>query len=141
MKTSPSQIQPGDFWRSPCRNLFFLISLGLATALIAGCATAQVSDHVFIKQEYPPKSKNYPVEIFTNGLPARPFERVAIIDVECESQYFANPTIDQARPLLTKEARLAGCDAVIEIKETRSLHNWGLETRVKHYTGIGVVYK
>jgi hypothetical protein len=142
MKTSPSQIPHRVFSSARCRNLFALAPIWLATALIVGCAAAEVSEHVFIKQEYPARSKHDAVKIFTNGLPARQFERAAIIDVQCESQFFNDPTIGKAIPLFIKEARAAGCDAVIEIQETKApYHNWTVETRVKHYTGIGVVYK
>ena len=112
----------------------------LTAALIAGCAT-EVANHVFIKQSYPAKPANYAVEIFTNGLPARQFERAAILDVQCEGQGFIDPTIQKAIPMFIKEARAAGCDAVIEIQEEKTPANWTLETRVKHYTGTGVVYK
>lgn len=123
-----------------CSELLFRILVCLAFITIVGCAT-EVSNHVLLKTSYSPKPANYPVEIFTNGLPSRSFERVAIIDVQCEEQGFTEPTIQKAIPRFIKEARLAGCDAVIEIQQANTPKNWTLETRVKHYTGTGVVYK
>lgn len=140
MKTCPSQTLPSICSRARGRNLLFLAPICLAAALIVGCAT-EVSNHVFIKQEYSAKPENYAIEIFTNGLPTRQFERVAILDVHCEAQFFANRTIQVAIPLFVREARAAGCDAVIEIQEAKTPKNWTLETKVKHYTGVGVVYK
>ena len=112
-----------------------------AALLITGCAS-QVASHVFLKQSYPARPDNQPVDIFTNDLPTRPFERVAVIDVHCESQYFAPPDLQKdAFPLFRREARAAGCDAVIEIKEAKQPSNWTLETRTKHFTGVGIMYK
>src|SRR5215472_13625592 len=140
MKSCPFQVRPTASSRRSGRSLL-LVTLGfLAVALIAGCAT-EVSDHVYIKQAYPAKPQSYQVDVFTNGLPQRPFDSVAILDVHCEGQGFIDPTINKAIPVFIKEARAAGCDAVIEIHETNAPANWTFETRVKHYTGIGVIYK
>jgi hypothetical protein len=112
----------------------------LAAVVPAGCAS-EVSDHAFLHEARAPKPESSPADIFPNGLPRRQFERVAIVDVHCEAQFFAEPTIQNAIPLLKKEARAAGCDAVIEIQEAKTPENWTLETKVKHYTGVGVAYK
>jgi len=140
MKTSHPLFPHGVSSLARNQTPVFLAGVCLVAALIAGCAT-EVANHVFIKQSYPAKPENYAVEIFTNGLPAKLFERAAILDVQCEGQGFIDPTIQKAIPMFIKEARAAGCDAVIEITEEKTPANWTLETRVKHYTGIGVVYK
>ena len=44
-------------------------------------------------------------------------------------------------PELIEQARAAGCDAIIEIREKPAPANWTLETRVKNYTAVGVAYK
>jgi hypothetical protein len=116
------------------------MAFGLAL-LVAGCAT-EVGNHTFLKQSYPPKLETFQVEVFTNGLPTRAFERVAILDAHCESQWFATPNLEQdGLPMLIKQARAAGCDAIIEVKETKLAENWTLETKVKQYTAVGIVYK
>ncbi len=111
-----------------------------AISILAGCAS-EVGTHTFVHQPRPPRPAGAPVEIFTNGLPARDFERVAILDVQCEAQFFADRSVQNAFPLFKDEARAAGCDAVIEIQEAKTPRNWTLETKVKHYTGVGVAYK
>lgn len=109
--------------------------------LVVGCAT-EVGHHTFLKQTYPAKPENARVEVFTNGVPTRAFERVAILDVHCESQGFLTPNLAQdAVPALIKQARAAGCDAIIEIEERKTAANWTLETRIKDFTAVGIVFK
>lgn len=117
-----------------------LITLWAYLLLFIGCAT-ELGHHTFLKESYPAKPQNSPVDIFTNGLPNRAFDRTAILDVHCESQGWVQPTIQTAIPIFIKEARAAGCDAVIEIQEAKTPENWTLETRVKHYTATGITYK
>lgn len=118
--------------------------LALATALaliVAGCAT-EVGQHTFLKQAYPAKPANYPIAVFTNGLPSRPFERVAILDAHCESQGFKTPNLKHdGLPVLIEQARAAGGDAIIDIEEVPLPENEALETKVKQYTGIAIIYK
>jgi hypothetical protein len=118
------------------------LALAVVLALLAaGCAT-EVGLHTFIKQSYPAKSADYPIEVYTNDPPTKTFERVAILDAHCESQGWMTPNLkSDALPVLIKEARAAGCDAIIEIEEAPVPENWTLETKVKHYTGIGIIYK
>ncbi len=118
----------------------WLTAAVLAAVILAGCAS-EVSNHTFLHEARTARQGDAPVGIFTNGLPTRLFERVAILDVHCEAQFFVDRTIQNAIPLFVKEARAAGCDAVIEIQETKAPENWTLETKVKHYTGVGITYK
>jgi hypothetical protein len=134
---SDGRCMPGRGRRFSC--------LAVAAAVIfavAGCATEpQVGAHTFLHEPRPAKPPGAPVDIFANGLPARPFTRVAILDAHCEQQFFAEPTLQQALPILQNQARAAGCDAVIEIQEAKAPENWTLETKVKHFTGVGIAYK
>jgi hypothetical protein len=119
------------------------LCLGLTgiVVVLSGCAT-EVGHHTFLNQSYPAKPAAHPIDIFTNGLPNREFERVAVLDVQCESQGFMTPNLaNDGLPVLIKQARAAGCDAIIEIQEAKTPSNWTLETKVKHFTGVGVVYK
>src|SRR6266853_1935896 len=110
---SPRMICPAGFTANAPVHLRLASALSAALLLI-GCAS-QVASHTFLKQSYPARPNNQTIDIFTNGLPARPFERVAIIDVHCESQYFAPPDLQKdGFPLFRREARAAGCDAVID---------------------------
>ena len=117
--------------------------LGLAAAacLFGGCAT-EVGTYTSLGPHHAPNLANHPVEVFAEGLPKRPFERVAILDAHCESQWFATPNLkDDGLPELTRQASAAGCDAIIEIQEKKLSAGDRFETRVKHYTAVGVTYK
>jgi uncharacterized protein YbjQ (UPF0145 family) len=46
-----------------------------------------------------------------------------------------------ALPMLIKQARAAGCDAIIEIELRKPSGNWTLETKTAHYTAVGIVWK
>ena len=108
--------------------------------LAAGCAT-EVGSHTFLGKTYPAKPEGHPIDIYPDMPPERAFERVALLDVHCESQGFMEPNLEQdGVPQLKKEARAAGCDAIIEIKE-RKLDNWSLETRTKTFSAVGIVYR
>jgi hypothetical protein len=120
-----------------------ILSIGALLLLafyLVGCAT-EVGQYTWLGKPYPPKPANFAVEAFTNGVPARPFERAAILDAHCESQGWLNPNLEQdALPELKRQARAAGCDAIIEI-EVRKPSNWTFETRTIHVTATGIVYK
>lgn len=121
---------------------YLLLGVAAVLLLVAGCAT-EVGNHTLIgKSYYPAKPKDAPIDVFTNELPSRPFDRVAILDVRCESQGFMTPNLEKdGLPVLKNHARAAGCDAIIEVAERTPQQNWSLETKVKQYTGVGIVYK
>lgn len=123
-------------WCRPVEGLLTVLFV-----LMAGCAT-EVTHHTFLKEAYPPKPANHSIDVYTNGLPARPFERVAILDVHCEAQAWMEPTLERdAIPALKKAARAAGCDAIIEIRDQRMTNNWTFETKARHFSATGVAYK
>ena len=107
-----------------------------------GCAT-EVGQHTFLKQPYPAKPKDHPIDVYIQDLPTKPFERVAVLDAHCESQYWAKPSLEKdAIPELKRQAREAGCDAIIEVSEIKpAAKNWTLETRTMHVTATGIIYK
>lgn len=119
-----------------------LLGASFATLLVvAGCAT-EVASFVPLGDPRPPKPADYPIDIFTNGVPSRAYDRVAILDVHCESQGFMTPNLEfDAIPKFMEQARRAGCDAVIEIKERRPNSDWSLETKTKHFSGTGIAYR
>ncbi len=126
--------------RRQTRARILWIGCGLLAMLFAGCAT-EVASFIPIGPARPPKPADYPIEIYTNGLPSRPFDRVATLDVHCESQGFMMPNLEHdAIPVFIKQARKAGCDAVIEIHDRTGSSEWSLETRVRHYVGTGIAY-
>jgi hypothetical protein len=133
-----------QFTRLPLRppvGLAFYAALAVAGLFIAGCAT-EVANYTLLGKPHPAKPANAHIEVFTNGVPAQPFERVAILDVCCESQGFLTPNLEHdAMPMFIKQAQAAGCDAIIEIAEHHGAENWTLETKVKKFSAVGIVYK
>ena len=108
----------------------------LLTLCVVGCATTQ-SGFRPLGRSYPPKPADFVVEIFESGEPARPFERVARLDTHFEKTHFIYTAHAAGIAELQKQARAAGADAVIEVREMRSRVN---ETFVLHVTGIGIRY-
>ena len=129
--TSATSARPPKLW-------VFMFLVGL---FACGCAT-EVGNYTFLGKAYPPKPANAVIEVFTNGLPTKTFERTAILDVRCESQGFMVPNlVNDALPMLIKQARSAGCDAIIEIRERKPQENWTFETKTKQFSAVGIVYK
>jgi hypothetical protein len=86
---------------------------------------------------YPPKAATFEVAVFPNDLPTKPFERIARLDVHLEKTALETSTLKQAMPELLKQARAAGADAIVEIKEQRSTVG---ETRILHVTATAIRY-
>jgi putative heavy-metal-binding protein len=112
------------------------VALSALLCFVSGCATTQ-SRISFLGEHYPPRAADVAVEVFRDGVPDRPFNRIARLDVHLEKTGFVTSRFEDALPELKKQARQAGADAVIEIQETRSQI---LETMVYHVTATGVRY-
>ena len=114
----------------------FLATLALVvgTLLLSACTTQQ-SRYVLLDQSYGPLPSYFPVEVFRFGLPEKPFERVARLDVHLEKAYFLSSDFEDALPSLIEQARLSGSHAIIEIEERTSSV---LETKIYHVTATGV---
>ncbi len=126
--------------RSRCSHLKLWATVLPAFLFVMGCAT-EVGTYTLVGNRHPAKPKDAPIDVYQNDLPTRPFERVAILDAHCESQYWATPNLKQdAIPELKRQARDAGCDAIIEIS-ARKPDNWTIETRTLHVSAVGIVYK
>jgi hypothetical protein len=113
-----------------------LIVGALIALCVAACATTQ-SGFRPLGAHYPAKPKDFAVEIFETGEPARPFERIARLDTHFEKTHFIHTTHAAGIAELQKQARAAGADAVIEVREMRSRVG---ETFILHVTGIGIRY-
>ncbi len=111
---------------------------GVLVALcVAACATTQ-SGFRPLGAHYPPKPKDFAVEMFeASASPTRPFERIARLDAHFEKTHFMHTTHAAGSAELQKQARAAGADAVIEVRELRSRVG---ETFILHVTGIGIRY-
>jgi hypothetical protein len=116
-----------------------VVATCLAVLTLAGCATEVGS--FTATEKLAPKPANHPIAVYTNGVPDRAFRRVATLDVRCESQGFMQPTIaTDAIPMLIKQARAAGCDAIMDIKERKPPENWTFETKVLLVTATGIAF-
>ena len=112
------------------------VALSALLCFVSGCATTQ-SRISFLGEHYPPRAADAAVEVFRDGLPDKPFNRIARLDVHLEKTGFVRSGFEDALPELKKQARQAGADAVIEIQEIRSQI---LETMVYHVTATGARY-
>jgi len=118
------------------------LNIGSALLLFLGACATEVGNHTFVGKSYPPKPQNYSIDVYTNAPPNRSFERVAILDVHCEAQGFQMPNLaSDGLPKLINEARLAGCDAIMDIRSRVPTNNWTLETKVIQFSATGIVYK
>jgi len=112
-------------------------AIGALLALcVAGCATTQ-SGFRPLGKSYPPKPKNFAVEIFETGEPQRAFERIARVDTHFEKTHLIYTAHATGIAELQKQARAAGADAVIEVREMRSRVG---ETFILHLTGTAIRY-
>ena len=103
---------------------------------MAGCAST-TGRYAFLDRPYPARPADAPIETFATGEPSRQYVRVARLDAHLEKTGFMPSSLTEALPELKRQARRAGCDAIIEITER---HSEILETRVYHVTAIGVRY-
>jgi len=110
--------------------------LGL-TLLLAGCATTQ-SDFTPIGEIQAAKPADHKIDIFTeDSLPDRSYEEIAILDVHMETSGFVSRSFDEAEPKLKEQARAAGGDAIIAIKEQKTSY---LENQMYHVTAKAIKY-
>jgi hypothetical protein len=111
-------------------------AIAAVLAALAGCVST-IGRYDFLDQSYPERPIDAPIEAFVTGEPSRPYIRVARLDAHLEKTGFVTSSLAEALPELKRQARRAGCDAIVEISERRSEI---LETRVYHVTAIGVRY-
>lgn len=110
--------------------------LCLVALVGASCATSQ-SRFSLLGSSYPPKPETFEVEVFQTGPPSKPYERISRLDVHLEKTHFISSSLTEALPALKRQARLSGADAIIEMRESRSMVG---ETQVYHVTGTGIRY-
>ncbi len=122
--------------RNPMRAIVFVL-LSCVLAFLATSCTSSQSRFSRLTAAYPAKPATFPIEVFEDALPERPFERIARLDVHLEKTHFLSSSLKEALPELEKQARLSGADAIIEIRESRSTLN---ETKVYHVTAIAIRY-
>lgn len=112
------------------------VLLSVAAALVAAACTTTQASFQPGAERFDPRSKSHPIEVFRDGsVPTVAYVDVASLDVHLEATHFITFDLDDAIPKLMEQARAAGGDAIISIKETRSRH---LETFMYHVTAKAV---
>ena len=71
-------------------------------------------------KSFPAKEASFEVAIFDSVLPERSFERIARIEVAMDMPASSEPSLQDALPELKRQARLAGADAIVDIRLARS---------------------
>lgn len=112
------------------------LALWLVALFTVSCATTQ-SRYYMLEDSYPPKPEGYDVQVFRDGAPQRQFVKISRLDVHLEKSHFIGSSLNDALPELMKQARLSGADAIIEIREIRSMVG---ETKIFHVTATGIRY-
>jgi hypothetical protein len=107
----------------------------IVATLCVSCASTQSRFVPIGGVQHPPRAADAAVIVLTTGVPARAFSRVARLDVHLEKTGFVVSDLKDAMPDLMRQVRLAGGDAIIEIREQRSSVG---ETRIYHVTATAV---
>jgi hypothetical protein len=105
-----------------------------ALALLVGCASTQ-GRFAPLGERHTAKPADAYVAVFESGVPGCGFERVARLDAHLEKTGLMPSSLSEALVVLRKQARLAGGDGIVEIKEQRSQL---LETRIYHVTATAI---
>lgn len=113
-----------------------MLLLAAACALSA-CASTQSRFAPLDGKHFPPRDPAYEITVFETGLPSRDFERIARLDVHLEKTVFIQSSLQDALSELKRQARQAGANAVIELREQRSSVG---ETRIYHLTATAIRY-
>jgi hypothetical protein len=92
----------------------------LASVLLAGCSSNLARFAPLAGKSFPPKDEIFEVAVFDSILPSREFERIARIEVAMEVPSTAATSLQDAIPELKRQARLAGADAIVDIRLARS---------------------
>jgi hypothetical protein len=109
----------------------------LATVLAVSCMSTHQARYSMLGESYPAKPPGFEVEVFQAEQPTRPFIPIARLDVHVEKSAFAGTSLEKVLPELKEQARLAGADAIIDIREIRSSY---AETKIYHVTATGIRY-
>jgi len=109
----------------------------LAAVLAVSCMSTHQARYSMLGESYPPKPSGFNVEVFQAEQPTRPFVKIARLDVHVEKSGFAGTSLEKVLPELKEQARLAGADAIVDIREIRSSY---VENEMYHVTATGIRY-
>ena len=80
---------------------------------------------------------NSHIDVYLTDAPNRPYEEAAQIVVQFDKKIFLKPTLHDAIQFFKQEARKAGADGIIDLKETSSVTGW---TRIYRATAVAIRY-
>ena len=83
------------------------------------------------------KASNAHVDVFLTDSPSRSYEPAAQLEVEFDKKIFLHPTLHDAIPFFKQEARKAGADGIMDLKETSSVTGW---TRIYRASATAIRY-
>jgi uncharacterized protein YbjQ (UPF0145 family) len=106
---------------------------------LAACTAAALALAGCSALSHQRKADEKPIEIIASGAPTKPFMKIGRIDFHVEKWASKDaPSMDEFRPDLLEQARLAGADAVMDVE-------WELkgtaETGVYHVTATAISYR
>lgn len=122
-----------------------LNEMARATSLVVACFAIAMtgcsiqSRHTMLVSHYVSKPSDCHIEFYTEGHPPREYERISRLDAHIERTYYVKSHLEDALPMLRKEACASGADAVIDIEERGSSINLR-ETNIYHVTATAVRY-
>ncbi|HEY5809143.1 MAG TPA: hypothetical protein VIT67_14310 [Povalibacter sp.] len=114
--------------------------LALVVALVSclvACSTTQSRFAPLGGKSFPPRDESFQITVFDQP-PSRSYDRVARLDVHFEKSAWQESNLQEALPELKKQARLAGADAIVDIKEQRSQV---AETKMYHVTATAIRFQ
>jgi len=121
------------------RARFSLAWLGMLAVLsLAACAGSSGRFSPMPGKSLPPKDESFEVAVFESALPARTFERVARLDVRMEMPASKDASLQDAMPELKRQARRAGADAIVDIRQQRSKVG---DTTLFQVSAMGIRYQ
>jgi hypothetical protein len=109
----------------------------LAVMTLTACVGNSARFSPMPGKAFPPKDESFEVAVFDSALPSRSFERIARIDVQMEMAASQEVSLQAAIPELKRQARLAGADAIIDIRLQRSKTG---EVTVFQVSAMGIRY-
>lgn len=117
--------------------VLFMLLLALSSG-ISGCATSNGMAFPIGEKTYPAKPLDFPIEVFSESPPERAFAEITRLNFHSEKTFFAPTLYQDALEELKVQARKAGADAIIDLKESKSILN---ETKIYNLSAVGIVFE
>jgi hypothetical protein len=128
-----------DMHRPHLKETARVTNLAVAFFALAMTGCSIQSRHTMLVSRHVSKPPDCHIEFYTKGHPSREYERLSRLDTHIERTYYVRSHLEDALPMLRKEACASGADAVIDIEERSSSINLR-ETSIYHVTATAVRY-